>query len=51
METITWNHVEYTTVYYENVVTDASIVVLNEYLYCRLFTQDEITIIIKQTLN
>ena len=51
MKTITWNHIEYNLFYYEDCVTDASIIVLNDTMYCRLFTQDEKTILIKLILN
>lgn len=51
METIIWNQVQYTMVYYENAVTEGIIAQVDCMFMCRLFTRDENKLVIKFNMN
>ena len=51
METITWEQIPYTMVYYKDAVTEGIIAAVDNVFMCRLFTRDEKTIVIKLNMN
>ena len=51
METITWNQVEYTMVYYENAITEGIMAQIEYKFVCSLYTRDEKTIVVKLNMN